>query len=59
MLGVILKVIKVGRRLSVAWTVVSAVLVIVQVVQGVVSQEKKEAKRLAKPRKRPQGADPK
>ena len=58
MLGAILKVIKVGRRLSVAWTVVSAVLVIAQVVHSVVSQEK-EAKRLKKSRKRPQGADPK
>jgi hypothetical protein len=58
MLGAILKLIRVGRRLSVAWTVASAVLVIVQVVHSVVSEEK-EAKRLKKPRKRPQGADPK
>lgn len=57
MLGAILKVLKLGRGLSVAWTMVSTVLVIAQVVQSVVSQEK-EAKRLEKPRKRPQGADP-
>jgi hypothetical protein len=58
MLGAILQVIKVGRRLSVAWTVVSAVLVIAQVVHSVVSQEK-EAKQLEKPRKRLRRGDPK
>jgi hypothetical protein len=51
MLGIILKVLKLGRGISVAWTVLSTVLVIGQVLQRVVSQEKK-AKRVEKPKRK-------
>lgn len=48
MLGAILTVLKVGRRISVAWTVLSTVLVIGQVLQSIrlgVAEAKKKPKR--------------